>query len=372
MMEQKKISLRSGRDVAEEAEKKIKLFQSGVVKPIPTGIEHMDEALLGGLLPGSILTIAGYSFQGKTYELEMLQRNIADNCPDVIMLHCAWELEGFKSITRDLSYRSNKSVKELLFTPLDSIDAPIFEKTLDSYKRDNLWVQPEPVTSDQFEDDVMWLIESYPKRRLVVCIDNLENILVDRGSQKDCMDKMLYRINVLKKRHPFISFVVLNQLNNDILARIDNLKGHAPIQKDLYGTGQLFKISDVVVVKVMPEKFGIKDKYMVFGKKYYAHLDSLKLPSRTKTTSFDPIGTIFYFYLKARETDKDFQNVRGKRIYTREERGLPPVEEEVSKDMPVFGKDENPAPEVPIVISEAVSKQAREDFENAKNEDPPF
>ena len=125
------------------------------------------------------------------------------------------------------------------------------------------------------------LIESYPTNRILVAIDNLENILVDAGTQKECMDRMLYRINVLKKRHFFISFVILNQMNNDILKRIDDLKRQAPIPSDMYGTGQLFKVADAVLFKIMPTRFGIEDKFMVFGKNRYPHLDAFKLPSNS-------------------------------------------------------------------------------------------
>lgn len=334
-------TLKTGAQVANEAALQISDLQSGKVTPITTGISHLNVALMGGLLPGSVVTIAGYSYHGKSYELEKIQRHITQSYDDVIMLNAAWELEGFKIISRDLSFQMKKSVKDILFNkPVDE-DLETFKKVFDGYRREGLFFQPEPVTSDQFEEDVMWLVEEFPEKRIVVCIDNLENILVDKGTQKDCMDKMLYRINVLKKRHKFISFIVLNQLNNDIIKRMDNLKGHRPVQSDLYGTGQLFKISDVVLIKVMPSRFGIDDKFMVFGKKMYRHLSEFVLPSSTKTTSFDPFGKAFYFYLKARESDKDFQTIYATEMFSRKEMGMEEVED---NPLPVFD-----APKIPLV-----------------------
>ena len=368
------VTLKTGETIANEAARQIGAFQRGEIQPITTGIPHLDDALMGGLLPSTVLAIGGYSFHGKSYELEKAQRHIAETYPDVIMLNATWELEGFKVISRDLSFQMGKTVKEVLFTPPSDNEISTFKKVLDTYRRPGLFFQPEPVTSEQFEEDVMWLADQYPDNRIVVCIDNLENILVDKGGQKECMDRMLYRINVLKKRHKFISFIVLNQLNNDIIKRIDNLKGHAPVQSDFYGTGQLFKIADVVVIKVMPTRMGIQDKFMVFGTGMYPHLESYKLPSTGKTTSFDPFGKIFYFYLKARESHKDFQTVYGSQMYTREEMGLPPA---ASVDVPTFSgtKSVEKVPHIePIVVpfqTESLLK-ARGDFENSNSEDPPF
>jgi len=363
------ITLRTGEDIANEAAAQIESFQSGEIKPIATGIPHLDEALMGGLLPSTVVTLAGYSYHGKSWELEKAQRHIAVTYPDVIMLNANWELEGFKVISRDLSYRTGKTVRDVLFNKPQGEEINAFKKVFDTYKRPGLFFQPEPVTSDQFEVDVMWLVENYPKNRIVVCIDNLENILVDSGTQKICMDKMLYRINVLKKRHPFISFIILNQLNNDIIKRMDNLKAHAPVQSDLYGTGQLFKISDVVMIKVMPERLGLQDKFMVFGNGMYPHLEAYKVPSSGKTTSFDPFGKIFYFYLKARESHRDFQTVHGSEMYTREDKGLPPL---AANDMPNFTTPKVDTIVVPVVENPNTPalEAAKGDFE--KKPDTPF
>lgn len=359
------ITLRTGEDVANEAASLIGRLQSGAIQPITTGNRHLDEALLGGFLPSTILAIAGYSFHGKSYEMEKIQRHVASTYPDVILLTCAWELEGFKIISRDLAFKTKKTVRDVLFTKPSDTEQPVFKETLDRYRRPGNFFQPEPVTSDQFEDDLMWLIASYPANRILVCIDNLENILVTSGTQKDCMDKMLYRINVLKKRHPFIAFVILNQMNNDILKRIDDLKRQAPVPSDMYGTGQLYKVADVVLFKMMPARLGLEDKFLVFGKSRYPHLEDFKLPSKTKTTSFDPFGKIFYFYLKARESDKKWETVYAESMYTRAEMGVA-APSDYHQDVPVFGDKKKKAaplggdniPTVPMVEFAAATTPA--------------
>jgi KaiC/GvpD/RAD55 family RecA-like ATPase len=363
------ISLKTGKDVANEAALQIKQLQSGEIQPITTGTPHLDEALMGGFLPGSVLLLAGYSFHGKSYELEKIQRHIAQTYDDVVMINAAWELEGFKIISRDLAFQTKSTVKDILFSKPDEDRIKIFKKVLDSFRRDLLYFQTEPVTADQFEEDIMWAIDQYKDKRIIVSIDNLENILVDKGNQKECMDRMLYRINVLKKRHKFISFIILNQLNNDILKRIENPKSHAPIQSDMYGTGQAFKVADVVLVKVIPGKFGLDEKFMSFHKNSYKHLESFKLPSTTKTTSFDPYGKIFYFYLKARETDKYFQTVYANEMFTRKEMGMDDI---TDNPVPMFNTEKKPLVPIPAPIEQPIFNPESMTKSRNKFEDSPF
>ena len=44
------------------------------------------------------------------------------------------------------------------------------------------------------------IIEKYPNKKIIVTIDNLENILETKGSQKSSMDAFLTKINILKKQ----------------------------------------------------------------------------------------------------------------------------------------------------------------------------
>lgn len=337
------ITLRRGQDAANEAVQQLARFQSGDIQPIPTGIPHMDEALMGGLLPGTVLSIIGASFQGKTYEVEKIQRNImdSDQAGDIIMMQGLWELETMKVITRDLSFRTGQSVRDVMFTKPSEEHRKQYQQAIDKFRSDNLYVQPEPVSAEQFEADIMWLIQEFPDKKIVVTIDNLENILVDNSSQKQCMDRILYMVNVLKKRHPFIAFVILNQMNSDFDKRSADLKQHKPLSSDIYQTKQLFKLSDVVLFKMMPQRFGITEKFMVFGTDSYPHLEEYKLPSTTNTTSFDPIGNIVYFYLKARESDvKYFKDIHIESMYSREDIGMKPAGQVVAA--PKFDKKEVP------------------------------
>lgn len=332
------MALRTGKEVTDEAVMTLARLQSGEIEPITTGTPHLDEALLGGLLPGTVLGIVARSMHGKTYELEKIDRHVKKTYPDdVVILQCAWELEVLKLITRDIAYQTKKSTKEVMFQPPEGADLEVFKKVCDSFRNENLYFQNEPVSSEEFEDDIMKLIDTYPDKRILVTIDNLENVLDTESSQKASMDRLLYTINILKKRHSFISFIILNQANNELTKRVGDPKAHKPMESDIYGTDQLLKLCDVVLFKVIPTKLGIFDKYMVFGKDRYHWLDEFKLPSGGSTTSFDPFGCVFFFYLKLRqvENEKDVRDLHITRMYTREDCGLRPVTHTTKPEFPV-------------------------------------
>jgi len=59
-----------------------------------------------------------------------------------------------------------------------------------------------------------------------------ENILDTKNNQKSSIDAFLTQVNRLKDMHWFISFIILNQLNDNILQRIDNPKQHKPKESD--------------------------------------------------------------------------------------------------------------------------------------------
>lgn len=342
------MALKKSIDLTNESVKLIRSFQSGKVKPIRTGKKHLDDALLGGLLPSTVLGICARSTHGKTYDLEQIQRFVMNTDPDVIFMNCAWEMEHFKLLVRDLSARTGKSVKDVLFTKVETPeDIDKFKEICDGHRKENIFYQNEPVSDEDFATDVEGLIRDYPNHKILVSIDNLENILNTKGSQKASMDALLYQVNRLKKIHPYICFIILNQLNGDYIHRMDDIKRQKPIETDIYGSEQLLKLCDVLYIKILPWKLGIKEKFMIFGRTQYDWLEDHKLPltsSGSKTASFDPFGKAFYFYVKLRqpENERRIQDLFIEQMFTKEEAGYAEVEIEEVDDTPSFGKPTSP------------------------------
>lgn len=315
--------LKKSKDLSKEGYELIKRFRAGEIKPLKTGIQHLDEQLMGGLLPSTVLGIVARSGHGKTYDLERIEKNIQreDKDNEVIFLKARWEMETFKLLLRDMSETTGKSVRNLLFEPEEGEnELDILDKVVEDHCGDNMYIQDSAVDADTFAVDVESLIKKYPNKKIVVSVDNLENILNSKGSQKASMDYLLSKVNFLKKSHPFICFIILNQLNQNILLRSDDIRKHRPLESDIYGSDQLLKLCDVVYVKLIPYKIGIHEKFMVFGEDMYPWLEDYKIPTITATTSFDPYGIAFYFYLKVRqpESQKDFRDVQVEVMFTKD------------------------------------------------------
>lgn len=293
--------LETSRNLIDKEVEQLARFKSGELVPLATGVSHLDKALLGGLLPSSVLGIIGPSGHGKTYLYEKLERNFRKNGEDVIIVICNWELELSKLLVRDLSIKLDLTPKQVLFDPITDENKEDFKRVCDQHRIDNVYYQNEPVTPDVFESDINGIIKKYPDKKIVVIIDNLENILIEGSSQKAQMDKLLYKINTLKKVHSFICFVILNQMNREYGIKLhEHVRNHRPSESNIYGTGQLYKLCDVVVAKVLPWKFGLWEEFMHIREGEYEYLDDHKLDPEGVTTSFDPYGKDFYFYLKTR------------------------------------------------------------------------
>jgi archaellum biogenesis ATPase FlaH len=369
------MALYKSTDLTNKTVKLISKFQSGEIKPIPTGVFHLDKELKGGLLPGSIVGVIARSQHGKSYDLERIQRNIRKSDPDVVFVNGNYELNFFKILVRDICQRTGKTMDEVLFNNPSIEDLKKLTDICDSHRNENVYYQNEPVSPSQFYEDVLEVIKLHPDKKIVVTIDNLENILDTKGSQKASSDDFLTQINRLKDMHWFISFIILNQMNDDYIKRMSNIKDQKPLESDIYGTGQLLKLCDVLYIKILPWRLGIKDKFMMFPESFYEWLDEFKLKSTGKNSdSFDPIGVAYYFYLKRRVAGiKDIEDTYAERIFKRDEvKGIVAPKETTqtpSFSIPVF---ETPSPVTPNFDLKGAFSVSSDKEDNNNNNNSPF
>lgn len=335
------MALYKSTDLTDKTVKLIADFQSGKVKPISTGIPHLDDACGRGLTPSLIVGINARSFSGKTYDLERIQSHVRKEHPDVIQFHANWELNFFKILIRDISIKTGKTQSEILYNNPTKEDLIEVNKICDTHRNENIYYQNEPVSPEQFFKDVKELIDRYPNSRIMVTVDNLENVLDTKNNQKSSIDAFLTQVNILKDMHWFITFIILNQLNDNILLRIDNPKQHKPKESDLYSSGQYYKLCDVLYVKVLPWRLHITDKFMVFSKEAYDWLEDFKIYGNN-TASFNPIGSAYYFYLKRRGSSiTDMKDIFAENIFKPESAK---VETAKTISLPVFENFTSTAP----------------------------
>lgn len=313
--------LRKQAELTEEVIAKIKMFQSGEVTPIATHIPWLDDTMMGGLYPSDVLVIAALSGNGKTYLLEEIQRNIIENSKEdeYIFMQGQWEIESFKGIVRLLARESGNTPKEILLNKPTREDNIKYGKALAKLKQDNIYIQGEPVNVETFKKDVEGLIEKYPNKKLLISVDNLENILTEGVDQRVVLDSLMKVINILKKRHFYICFILLSQLNSNIESRTEPTTMF-PRASDLFSSGSTFKLADTVLVKHLPYKLNITD-YGLFPKDRYAYIkedrDRFIKEGAGKNNKFIAKGNGFIHVLKARsvEESEDRQDLFPIKIY---------------------------------------------------------
>ena len=125
------MGLKTSKDLTIETVKLINKFKTKQLVPISTGISHLDDALLGGLLPGTVVGIVARSQHGKTYDSERITRHIMNNNKDIIYINCNWEMSHFKLLIRDIAIRTGDSYKSVLFDELTEAKRSEFKEICD-------------------------------------------------------------------------------------------------------------------------------------------------------------------------------------------------------------------------------------------------
>lgn len=298
--------LTKGKNVINGVVKQIQQFQEGKITPLKTGIDYVDYHLLGGFYPSTILSIVALSQHGKTYELEKILTNLEQNySEDTIFVKNLWELSLFKVVVREMAKISKQSVRKVLTQVPEKDTAKLYKEICDRYRKDNIYLAPLPVTPEQFFEDTKEIIEKNQDKKIVITLDNLENVLLTNEGQKTTMDKVVQKINILNKMHPFICFIILNQMNREYADRIENPKHHLIQEGDIYGSSALYKLSDVVMAKMLPYRLGL-DKYMTFSNQRYVYLDDRFKNIGANTSTFKGVGNAFYQFLKSRDIELEY------------------------------------------------------------------
>lgn len=290
--------------IVKEGIEEIKSYQKKDKMDINTGFEMFEF-----LTPGSVVTIAGPSFTGKTIFLNRLKRNImskqynrkADN---FVWLSNSLEMTNLMNTLRDLSFRLKKSKKDILLNEFTQEEQVIVNQYFLDLNDGRFFVNEDPPTPEQYEGAIEEFLEKYKDKDLVV-IDYDHTGLTVGQNKKGVMD-LVYQIqNRLKKKYPNSLFINVSQFNRESLGRTEE-KSEAmkPKRSDLYQSDELFQVSDVVICLSIPYKQGI-EQYRLVSPHFYDYLADHFGEFNTKRTkvSFMTFGRIFFEKLKDRFTE---------------------------------------------------------------------
>ena len=283
-------------------------YQNKELEPIYFRKEFINQVLLGGLFPGSVVGIAGSSGHGKTTLMQELEEDILNEelnpmSKDYMILKNNYEMSVFKLFLRSLKAGLKKKVAHLLSEEFDSEEQILFEsiKKRESDERIHYFENPtDPET--WFKVVEKFILKHSNCKHIVITIDHIALVQSTMAGKKDGIDTMIERINYLKNKYQSrVSFLILSQLNRNIEDR-DNPKNSAPKKGDLYQSDFLFQLSDVILVVHQPYKLGLQE-HMIIGRGMYPHLSRFRKNADTKTTSFLTRGNIFYHFIKIREDE---------------------------------------------------------------------
>lgn len=306
-------TIKKAKEIVKTAFEKLKRFQSGEDKPFVTSDEKLNDALLGGLFPKSVLVIAAISGGGKTTKLQQLEEDFFNpvlnpNADKHVLLRCNWEMSVFKLTLRKLKMVLKRKLTDILYNPVAEEDKDTYNNIFLQEASDRVFYMEEPTDPDTWFKDCDEFLQKHKKAKMVlITVDHIALVKDTFGGKKRSMDTLIEFMNILTNRYDNVAFIALSQLNREIENRKD-VHTLAPQRSDLYNTDTLFHIADVVLVLHNPHKLGHSRYMLVPSKQYVKHLKKYMLKPENDRTNFataDEKGNPYFFahLLKTRDID---------------------------------------------------------------------
>lgn len=324
---------------AKKALKKLKQFQNGEEKLLKTGFGFLDNHM-GGILPGSIITIAGSSGTGKTYLAHKILENIMSpntnpDANDFVSLEYSFEMLMLNKVMRAINQKTKLSRKDILTKQFCEEHINIVNDYYKDLNDDRRFVSHEPTTVDVWYEDTKSFCEYYKhKKAIIVSVDHL---VLFKGSEKQKnIEKVTDYQNELKLQYPNLYFFNLSQLNREssFSGVKDRSNDVVPNNTWLYASSLIEMISDYIIIIANPFKSGITE-FMSFNPARYEYLSEFYSGEDNKgRQSFSTVGNIFYFVTKVRDSDVPYENIHIDRMDISNEM-LDKMKQDAEKDKPV-------------------------------------
>mgnify|MGYP003396726249 CR=1 FL=1 len=340
-------------EVALQSFKDLKKYQLGKNKPVRTGREWLDD-IFGGLLPGDIATIAGASGGGKSFEVQRIKNFVMnpennEGAKDFVWLDYAWEMRFMSNILRDLNKTLGKTKKDILTVEFTEEEKALVKSYSDNLSDGRYFINEDTITPKQFEKECSEFLElQKDKKAVFISIDHIALGKDETGEKKNTVDAIIEIINRLKKTYPNSYWIVLSQMNRNILGRIKDKDIMAmPNRSDIFQSDAMFFISDYLYVCHNPYRLGIK-QFSRVNEEAYEYLSQHFCEEKNGKVSFDTLGKMFYIVLKSRESEVIFRDIfiEDVGVKNKEKYRDKPEEVVMSYDIPMFKANDMPVVEV--------------------------
>lgn len=304
--------IRTAKEAIDSAVKEISDIQKKKIRPIRFRYDHLNKNTLGGLLPHTIIGIAGSSGSGKSFTAQILEEDLFNpelnpQWEDIRLIRCNFEMPVRSLLLRRMSRATDLDIDELLEDIPSEPNLKILKDVADRERSERIFYYSDLVTPEMFEKDIEDFlvkvkaegIENKKKITTVVSVDHMA-LIEAQSDPKTAIDKLVKAMNKLKLKYNVI-FVMLSQLNREINKRISNKMEQAPRRDDLYQTDTMYHLADYIVVIHRPEMLGIDEYMWIRPAKYDWIPDCFKVNPTAERTSFKTEGLVFWHYIKLRE-----------------------------------------------------------------------
>lgn len=308
------MAIKKLKSVAVRAKAQLKNYQEGKSTPVVTGRPWLDD-IFGGLLPMEIVTVAGMSGGGKSFELQRIKNFVMNkennpNADNFVWLSNSLEMKFISNIIRDLNMKLNKTKKKILTERFTEEEAKLANDYFSNTTDERFYINEESVTPTQFEIEVSAFLEEHKDADAVfIDIDHIALQKDKNGNKKATVDEIVEIVNRLKKKYPNSYWFILSQLNRSILERIRDKDIMAmPNRGDVFQSDSMFFISDYLYVCHNPYRLGI-NQFSRVNAEAYDYLSEHFVEEKKGKASFDTLGKIFYIVLKMREADVMYKDI---------------------------------------------------------------
>jgi replicative DNA helicase len=253
-----------------EALKYIDSRRKGIIKSLKTRWRKFNKACNGGIEPGVIISVGGGSGAGKSSFVNTLETDLFELNPDqeFVVLNFSYEMLGYRSIGRKLSYKTRKTISELYNGDPDkkTITDEDFNSLLkhsETIRQYPIYYVDSPGTVEQMRNTIENFRMTVAKGKwLVIILDHTLLVKGNRGEGERETISNLQKLFMDVKKWGRVSIIQLTQLNRNIETpeRISNPSMHYPKRSDVFASDSIFHASDYMMVLHRPETLHI-DRY---------------------------------------------------------------------------------------------------------------
>lgn len=280
-----------------------------------TGFECVDSHI-GGLLPGDVVLFSGLSGHGKSETLyrvrtNILNREINPEADEYMFLDLSFEMKALNILLRGVSKEMGKSKRSVLFNKFTEEELKTINEYVDSLKDDRQFTVEEPASPEDFYHDMCIMLDSdavRAKKGVFIAIDHM--LLLEGSDKQKVIEKTIESINKLKLKFDNVYFILLSQLNRNLLQRAEDKNNKAqPNATDLFGSSFMDQISNYNIILFDAYKSGI-EQYSKLNPIRYEYLKEHFGEEDSKGRfSLNTEDRIFYHVEKARESDNPYKNI---------------------------------------------------------------